>query len=182
MLGNETEFGERGIEVTIDLLQPAAGATGPRDEDDVEPGRPRSLPGSLPKQAFRAVALYRPTNATRCDDRQPSRLVVCTLTHVHDQPLTGTLSPAPEDRTDGAPVTESISDGLCHDGQAESLSRPRRRRFLTMARPERVCIRERNPCLRERRRLLGWNVRFMKQPSRGFEVGSTRWLGSTAAF
>lgn len=29
-----------------------------------------------------------------------------------------------------------------------------------MARPDRVRIRARNPCLRERRRLFGWKVRF----------------------
>lgn len=32
-------------------------------------------------------------------------------------------------------------------------------------RPARVCMRARNPCLRARRRLLGWNVRFTTGPS-----------------
>jgi hypothetical protein len=45
-----------------------------------------------------------------------------------------------------------------------SFSRPRRRRLLMMARPARVRIRERNPCLRLRRRLLGWKVRFTVIP------------------
>ena len=42
------------------------------------------------------------------------------------------------------------------DDQAERRCRPLRRRFLRIARPARVDIRCRNPCLRARRRLLGW--------------------------
>lgn len=44
--------------------------------------------------------------------------------------------------------------------QAESLWRPLRRRLLMIARPARSDMRWRNPCLRARRRLLGWYVRF----------------------
>jgi hypothetical protein len=44
--------------------------------------------------------------------------------------------------------------------QAERRARPLARRFLSTARPARVLIRARKPCLRARRRLLGWNVRF----------------------
>jgi hypothetical protein len=40
------------------------------------------------------------------------------------------------------------------------------RRFLSTARPARVLIRARKPCLRARRRLLGWNVRFKRRPPR----------------
>ena len=40
--------------------------------------------------------------------------------------------------------------------QAERRCRPLRRRFLRIARPARVDIRCRNPCLRARRRLFGW--------------------------
>lgn len=43
---------------------------------------------------------------------------------------------------------------------AVTLSRPLRRRADTMARPARVLMRARKPCLRERRRLLGWKVRL----------------------
>ena len=46
------------------------------------------------------------------------------------------------------------------DGRARihtvRLLRPLRRRAEMMARPERVRIRTRNPCVRRRRRLLGW--------------------------
>lgn len=43
---------------------------------------------------------------------------------------------------------------------AESFARPFLRRADTMARPARVCIRARKPCLRARRRLFGWKVRL----------------------
>lgn len=45
--------------------------------------------------------------------------------------------------------------------QAVSVVRPFERRRRMMARPDRVRMRERKPCLRLRRRLLGWYVRFM---------------------
>ena len=48
-----------------------------------------------------------------------------------------------------------------HDSQAESLERPLWRRAARMARPARVRIRRRKPCVFARRRLFGWNVRLL---------------------
>ena len=45
--------------------------------------------------------------------------------------------------------------------QAETRWRPLTRRRLMTALPLRVRMRERNPCLRLRRRTLGWYVRFI---------------------
>jgi hypothetical protein len=53
------------------------------------------------------------------------------------------------------------STGVVDWFQAESFVRPLRRRAATMARPARVRIRRRKPCVRLRRRLLGWNVRLL---------------------
>ena len=51
--------------------------------------------------------------------------------------------------------------------QAESRVRPLSRLALMIARPARVRMRARKPCLRARRRVLGWNVRFTdSRPSR----------------
>ncbi len=51
--------------------------------------------------------------------------------------------------------------------QADSRVRPLSRRALMIDRPARVRIRARKPCLRARRRVLGWNVRFTgSRPSR----------------
>lgn len=49
----------------------------------------------------------------------------------------------------------------CAFAYAEIRSRPLARRLARIARPARVRIRARKPCLRARRRLLGWNVRFI---------------------
>jgi hypothetical protein len=49
--------------------------------------------------------------------------------------------------------------------QADSLARPLRRRFAKMARPARVRMRRRKPCLRARRRLFGWYVRLLTSGS-----------------
>jgi hypothetical protein len=47
--------------------------------------------------------------------------------------------------------------------------RPLSRLALMIARPARVRMRARKPCLRARRRVLGWNVRFTdSRPSRTF--------------
>jgi hypothetical protein len=50
--------------------------------------------------------------------------------------------------------------------QADSSTRPLRRRAERMARPARVRMRVRKPCVRLRRRLLGWNVRLLTGLSR----------------
>ena len=44
-------------------------------------------------------------------------------------------------------------------------ARPLARRFLRIARPARVFIRARKPCLRLRRRVFGWKVRLVTEPS-----------------
>ena len=51
-------------------------------------------------------------------------------------------------------------------GQADRRVRPLPRRADKMARPARVRMRVRKPCVRARRRLLGWNVRFDMTNSR----------------
>lgn len=48
---------------------------------------------------------------------------------------------------------------------AEMRARPLARRFFRIARPARVFIRARKPCLRLRRRVLGWKVRLVTEPS-----------------
>ena len=51
--------------------------------------------------------------------------------------------------------------GLGREDQALSRSRPLRLRAATMARPARVRMRSRKPCVLARRRLFGWNVRLL---------------------
>jgi hypothetical protein len=70
--------------------------------------------------------------------------------------MAGALPASAEHRDDLLTAAEPVGGDRGHGGQAESFDRPRRRRFLTMARPARVRMRERNPCFLFRRRLLGW--------------------------
>jgi hypothetical protein len=64
--------------------------------------------------------------------------------------------------------------GLGRQDQALSRSRPLRLRAARMARPARVRMRSRNPCVLARRRLFGWNVRLLTgTPGRRVLVGRT---------
>jgi hypothetical protein len=51
-------------------------------------------------------------------------------------------------------------------GQTLTRARPLRRRADRTARPARVRMRSRNPCVLARRRLFGWNVRLLTGDSR----------------
>jgi hypothetical protein len=59
---------------------------------------------------------------------------------------------------DGNTGCESVEE---QPAQADNSLRPLRRRAETMARPARVRIRNRKPCVFARRRLFGWNVRLL---------------------
>jgi hypothetical protein len=99
-----------------------------------------------------------------------------------DHQVTRALGASAQDGRDLAAVTEALDGGRRHGRQAESLARPRRRRFRMMARPPRVLIRARKPCLRARRRLLGWKVRFdTTDASRGIGVDECTRRGADPA-
>jgi hypothetical protein len=63
--------------------------------------------------------------------------------------------------------------GLGGQDQALSRSRPLRLRAARMARPARVRMRSRKPCVLARRRLFGWNVRLLTgAPGKGSCAGT----------
>src|SRR6516164_6833011 len=63
--------------------------------------------------------------------------------------------------------------GLGRQDQALSLSRPLCRRAARTARPARVRMRSRKPCVLARRRLFGWNVRLLTDaPGRDHVMGT----------
>ena len=72
------------------------------------------------------------------------------------------LAAAPNGRLEVLAPTHAMD--LSQQRQADSLARPLRRRADRMPRPARVRIRRRKPCLRARRRLLGWYVRLLIIP------------------
>ncbi len=71
--------------------------------------------------------------------------------------------------------------------QADSRTRPWRRRALMTARPARVAIRWRKPCLLDLLRVLGWNVRFISTSfrrsgaTRRWCLPTRRWSSETGA-
>ena len=84
---------------------------------------------------------------------------------VHDEGIT-TDSPSPAEDGGEILATAKSRGGGQHAGQADRPERPLRRRAARMARPARVRIRNLNPCVFARRRLLGWNVRLLTSVSR----------------
>jgi hypothetical protein len=137
----------------------------PRHEHDVRAGGEGDVSGSFAQQSLRAVALHGTTDPSRRHHGDASATIVVTASDVDHREAAGPLVTGAQHRADIAAGAEPIVSDRGHDGQADSFARPRRRRFLTTARPERVRIRERNPCLRARRRLFGWKVRFTTEPS-----------------
>ena len=115
-------------------------------------GCPKATPGP--------VSLHcRPKLATDCERDQDIGPIVGQI----DRPNGATSAPVSlhSQVTKGCSITNRIDHAL-------SLARPLRRRERRTARPPRVDMRLRNPCLVERFRLFGWNVRF---------IGNS-WLGA----
>jgi hypothetical protein len=154
-------------ELVVDVRHAAGGAVGPSDQHHVGTRTPDEVSCSLPQQPLRPVAHDRATDPTRCDDSHPRCAIGPRDYGVHDGEAPSTLSPTAQDSSDRSPVRQPLVARRSHGRHAVSLARPRRRRLLTMARPALVRMRERNPCLRARRRLLGWKVRFTLRPPDG---------------
>ncbi len=123
-----------------------------------EQGRSGDRGDHPPEAAAHPVAHDRGTNRTPDRVRDPRR---------HDPGLGKVATPevlgAGFDAIAGQTL-ECSSLVQSTDRQADSLARPFSRRVLMIARPARVRMRARNPCLRARRRVLGWKVRFTATP------------------
>lgn len=123
--------------------------------------------------ASNAVTYHRSPNGLA--DRDPkTRWTLTTIKRTMNQyrechgPLTRPYGP-PEILRIGEPVRFGQHGATLLRGRtlveppayAVRRERPLDRRLAIIDRPARVRIRARNPCLRARRRLLGWKVRFM---------------------
>ena len=109
------------------------------------------------------VAGHGVSDCLRHNKTHPSLLGWIPITHGHvdhDTRGTGTRTP-PKRRSEITGTTQPTGSGQHYRDQADSSARPLRRRALRMARPARVRMRERKPCVRLRRRLLGWKVRLL---------------------
>jgi hypothetical protein len=75
--------------------------------------------------------------------------------------------PAANHQQEVATIGQPVGVGQHERNQAESRARPLARRAVMIARPARVRMRSRNPCVLARRRLFGWNVRLLTGTPRG---------------
>jgi hypothetical protein len=100
------------------------------------------------------------------DGESDARLRRRTRSDMHNQAATG--DPAtPAHRLNDVLVPPEPIGRRQHARQAERRVRPFARRLVITARPARVRIRSRKPCVFARRRLFGWNVRFITGSGQG---------------
>lgn len=97
----------------------------------------------------------KPTRTCPVSDSADAPRLACTTT-------VGRPARTPSRTVASNCLDERIRNGAGSTCQADSSERPLRRRAERIARPARVFMRARKPWVRERRRLLGWNVRLLK--------------------
>lgn len=138
---------------------------GARDQRHVNAWAPRDSPGCLAQQSLGTIALDGASHATGGDHGNTGGIVVTAGSNMHDNKPPGATAGG-QDGGDVSGRAKPLNGQRYrgHESQALSCFRPLRRRFLTIVRPARVRMRVRNPCLRARRRMFGWKVRFMRGP------------------
>jgi hypothetical protein len=125
----------------------------------------------LTKASLDPVPGHRRANRPADDESYPGWLAVMNpadITLRLDQQVTD--HPRPARTSSGAhgqrELRTAAHPGLGRQDQALSFSRPLCRRAARTARPARVRMRSRKPCVLARRRLFGWNVRLLTGDSR----------------
>jgi hypothetical protein len=123
----------------------------------------------LTKPPLNAVSGYRRPNRPAHHESYPGRFPLVKSIFPDEQMAhhTGPTSTSP-----GAygqcELRAATHPGLSRQDQALSRSRPLRLRAARTARPARVRMRSRKPCVFARRRLFGWNVRLLTEaPGKG---------------
>ena len=131
---------------------------GPRDQDVVAAGGNRAEPLAprLAQAPLDPVPLHRRAGALRHGDPEPRLPLVVAREPVQDEKARRDRPAVAVDRVEIAGAGEAIAALHRGRGQAESRFRPFDRRRLRIRRPARVDMRARKPCLRFRRRTLGW--------------------------
>ncbi len=129
----------------------------------------------VPEAPADPVAHHRTTHRSRHDEAHAG-----LRAHRHARGLTQSSRSGPQiadqpGLTDTTPITDHggevrrtpkpMGDRKHARPQAESCSRPLARRAARIARPARVRMRSRKPCVLARRRLLGWKVRLLTDRS-----------------
>ncbi len=156
-LRHDRQLPAQFADLCLHLAQTGLRAARAGNQDQIPARSPRQTPCRLPQQPLGSVALHRTPDPPRRHDGHPGRPLITSRTHMHRRQPTAASHTA-ERRDDVVAVAKTLRCG--HDAQADSFARPRRRRSLMTRRPPRVRIRARKPCFFERRRWLGWKVRF----------------------
>jgi hypothetical protein len=139
--------------------------------------RPEIPAGQMSELTAHTVADHGASYRAAHDEAHPGRFIVARLAEqVRRDQLScraaaaarcpGELGPPPHPRCRGehravTPAPACPRKRLASAGQTLTRARPLRRRAARIARPARVRMRSRNPCVFARWRLFGWNVRLL---------------------
>ena len=135
--------------------------------DDVDPRRYAAQLGTRDRTQATSHPIANRCVADRLghDKTDPRRSAALRVGHRsmdHEEgPATSGASWTAHCRSELRGVTQSMPCRQHTMPQAESSARPLRRRPAMIARPARVLIRARKPCVLARRRVLGWKVRLL---------------------
>jgi len=122
-------------------------------EQAVGGGVPGVVPSERSKAAAEAVADDRRADRSTDGERDPGGLGLGFIEVTAPQRLGPGATTMTAQSLELTPLVDPAD-------QADRRVRPLSRRALRMDRPALVLMRARNPCLRARRRVFGWKVRF----------------------
>jgi hypothetical protein len=139
--------------------------------------RPEIPAGQMSKLTAHTVAHHSASHSAAHDEADPGRLIVARpAEQVRGDQLPTRAAPAARRRRELGPPPHPRCRGehravtpaparprrrRASAGQTLTRARPLRRRAARIARPARVRMRSRNPCVFARWRLFGWNVRLL---------------------
>lgn len=131
------------------------------------------FPHQVPQAAFHPIPYDGWTHRPADRDTHQCRVRILDAQMMNDHGRRG-VAPTPAHGTLEVTGTSKARGGRQHGrrgkAQVASRLRPLRRRPAKMARPARVRIRRRKPCVLLRLRLFGWNVRLLTRDTPGFEA------------
>lgn len=172
------EASEAVLELTVHLGLGTEDDLALRNDDEVKERftRVSVAPKAFPEKSLRPIARDRGPDPPA--DREPQPVMPKVVRRAQE------LVERPVDALAFAEDTPELARGLepmarrevPPRAQAESRFRPFWRRRFRTSRPPFVRMRTRNPCVRFRLRLLGWNVLFMIEPRPPVVSGAVSWV------
>ncbi len=167
--GPSFETPEAAAQLTVDLAQTRRHEPRLGDEHEIRarPAAALQTPERLPEQPSSAVAFDGSADPTAHDETEPVQREL-VRDREQDEERTVETGATSEDAVELRSPPEALAGSEAGHGsrlaastQAARRRRPFCRRRFNTVWPPLVRIRTKNPCLRRRRRLFGWNVLFM---------------------